>query len=265
MTKDIQHLLAFVIESKDAINEEERRVRFVISSDKIDRDNERIETSAITEAIKDFAKNPAALACHLHRLGNGKSPVIGSWDTDSFKALAHSCEMDLVFAETDLGEDYWKLYKDRHMRAVSIGFIPQEWHEEKDKNDKIWVITKLELLEISCVAVGSNRQALSKIKEFLGQPHDSDTLAKDTAGEITKSLTDHTSKLLGELSDNITEQFDEIKSLLIPESEQLAKDLLGKSFEQFDSGGEKQISEQSVVSALENVTQKFKDNDNDRK
>jgi hypothetical protein len=51
-----------------------------------------------------------ALACHQHRLSSGDSLVIGSWDTDSFKLLKRRCEMDLVFARTELGKQYWTLY-----------------------------------------------------------------------------------------------------------------------------------------------------------
>ena len=67
------------------------------------------------------------------------------------------------FAETALGEEYWQLYKDKHMRAFSIGFIPLEWKDERDQQQgDIRTYTNIELLEISAVPVPSNRRALAQ-------------------------------------------------------------------------------------------------------
>jgi len=243
MEAKVKHIIAFV----KSIDAEARRVRFVISSDKIDRDQERIETAAIAAAIPGFSKNPAALACHLHRLDNGEPPVIGSWDTDSFKALANTTEMDLVFATTDLAEKYFNLYSNKHMRAVSIGFMPQEWHQEgNEKDGKIYVITKLELLEISCVAVGSNRQALSKIKGFYLE-EEKTTEAKDS--DITKLIN----KLFEGFEEKILEQLDEIKSIIIPDPDGLAKSFFSDDSERPLSAGKK-LSGETIKNAIEKVT-----------
>ena len=212
--KAFTEILAYV----KSIDEESRRVRFIISTDKVDRDGDRIETSAIAAAIKDFAKNPTALACHQHRLANGDSPVVGSWDTDSFKATAHASEMDLVFAKTDLGEQYWTLYKDKHMRAVSIGFSILDAHEEVVKINRIRVITRIELYEISCVPVGSNRQALAKAN--LNLPIEGELL---TAGPDVKEIQ----AAINEKFEALEEQLDEIKNLFIDDHGNLAKSLLG--------------------------------------
>jgi len=219
-TETMKHFLAFVADVKDAINEERRSVRFIISSDKVDRDDERVEVSAVVEAMKDFAKNPTALACHQHRLSNGSSPVIGSWDTDSFRALKHHSEMDLVFAKTALGEEYWQLYRDKHMRAVSIGFRTLEGHEEVVKERRLFVITKIELYEISCVPVGSNRQALSKIKDFawLQQQPEQDGLKSSKDSLVTEIKTS-----LDNFASRIEASIDEVKDMLIIDSGELAE------------------------------------------
>lgn len=261
MTKDIQHLLGFVIE-KDAVNEEQRRIRFVISTNKVDRDNERVEMQAIADSIPVFAKNPSALACHLHRLESGRAPVIGSWDTDSFKVYATRCEMDLVFATTELGEEYFQLYKDKHMRAVSIGYLPQEWHEEKDsKNGRVFVITKLELVEISCVAVGANRDALSKIKAYyLQQEKQENSFPEDVVETIRKTVESQVKTCIDNFAIRLDDQLDEIKSLLITDSEGLAKSLLGTSSEQSSPGGAKNFTEQQLVNVFEKVISNIKNN-----
>jgi len=160
-TKDVRHITAYAI--KDSIDLTNRRIRFIISSDKLDRDRERVEVKAIADAIPAFSANPVFMAAHMHRTMDATPTVIGSWETDSFKALAHHSEMDATFGTTNLAEQYWKNYSSRHQRAVSIGFMPLEGHEEvSEKFGRIFVITKLELIEISAVAVGSNREALAK-------------------------------------------------------------------------------------------------------
>ena len=248
-TKDIQHLLAYVAEK--GIDTEKRTIRFVISSDKIDRDNERIETSAIAAAIKDFAKNPVCLTSHMHRTADGGPPVVGSWDTDSFTAKAHTCEMNLVFATTKLADDHWQLYRDGHMRSVSIGFIPGEWHEEKtDKNGHIFVLTQLELVEISCVAVGSNREALAK-KDLVDTATSidakaiGDTIIDKLKSQITIWIND--SETIVQIHDDL----EEIKSLLVHDHGELAEELmLGNSPDHLVPAGKANITEQQIKKML---------------
>ena len=205
-----KHFLAYVAEAegKAAINEEQRTIRFVISSGAIDRDNEIVEPTAVAGSIKEFAKNPVCLACHQHKLTDGMPPVVGSWDTDSFAATDKRCEMDLRFAVTKLGEEYWQLYKARHMRAVSIGFRVLDGHEVVESGKRFYLITKIELYEISCVPVGSNRDALSKLKG-LGDWQEPSL----TAAEIKAAVKEALDGLRAEMAESL----DEIKCLLIPD------------------------------------------------
>jgi len=248
-TKDLQHLLAYVAEK--GIDTEKRTVRFVISSDKIDRDNERIETSAIAAAIKDFAKNPVCLTSHMHRTADGGPPVVGSWDTDSFVAKAHTCEMNLVFATTKLADDHWQLYRDGHMRSVSIGFIPGEWHEEKtEKNGCIFVLSKLELVEISCVAVGSNREALAK-KDLVNvaSQFDAKAIADTIIDKLKSQITIwiNASETIVQIHDDL----EEIKSLLVHDHGEYARALsLDNSLDQPDPAGTASITEQKIKEML---------------
>jgi hypothetical protein len=202
-TKDVRHITAYAI--KESIDLNNRRIRFVISSDKLDRDRERVEVNAVAGAIPAFAANPVFMAAHMHRAMDAHPTVIGSWDTDSFKALAHHSEMDAVFGTTDLAEQYWKNYSSRHQRAVSIGFIPLEGHEEvSEKFGRIFVITKLELIEISAVAVGSNREALAK--SFLEDPD-----FKCSFEAAVKLAVEGEMK---KVSAAVEQHFDEIKMLI---------------------------------------------------
>ncbi len=208
MSKELRekHFLAYSSNEKSAIDENARTIRFVISAEEVDRDNEVITVDAVAGAIKGFSDSPVCLACHMHRLDNGMPPVIGSWDTDSFKVLGKRSEMNLRFATTDLGEAYWNLYKNRHMRAVSIGFRCLDGREEMKNGVRIYIITKIELYEISAVAVGANRSALSKIKglEFL-----TDNKA------VSEQLVDMQKNIIEQLREIFDEKLEGIKLLIV--------------------------------------------------
>jgi HK97 family phage prohead protease len=228
----------FVADEK-AIDIEGRRIRFVISTDEIDRDREIVQQEAVEKAIKAFGRNPVCLACHQHRSINGTPTVIGSWDIDSYKRSAHKSEMDLVFAKTALAEEYWQLYRDKHMRAVSIGFGVIDGAPEVRSGSNIYVITTLELYEISCVAIPANASALSKLKSI--------ALWEETA--VEKALIDFAARLeaiekrqaerLDSLKETLLSELDSIKDMIPSDPDGLAKSLLPGSDEELSDGAEK--------------------------
>ncbi len=219
MDQVIKHLTAYAI--KGSIDKDNRRIRFVISSSKLDRHNDIVEVQAIANAIKQFSKNAAFLACHMHRLTNGSSPVIGSWITETFKVFKDHSEMVAEFATTALAEEYWNLYSSGHMKAVSIGFVPKEFTDEKDeKQGWIRTYTKIELLEISAVAVGANREALrkEKMKEIFGSDE-----PKAFVEELVKDVI---KKQLDDFMVRFEDQIEEIKILANIDQDGLARLLL---------------------------------------
>jgi len=146
-----------------AIDVEKREVRVLASSPTLDRHGEIILPSAFKDTISRFMSNPCVIACHQHRLADGEPPVIGSvvklWiDKAGLWAV-------IRFAETELGESYWVLYRDGHMRAVSVGFVALQWTDTRDEDGGyVRTYTKVELLEISCVPVPSNPDTLAPIQ-----------------------------------------------------------------------------------------------------
>lgn len=246
-----KQMLAFIAEDieKAAIDEQNRTIRFVINSNKLDRDNEIVEPSAVAAAIKEFSKNPVCLACHQHHLDNGMPPVVGSWDTDSFKELNNRCEMDLRFAVTELGETYWKLYKDKHMRAVSIGFRVLDYHEEMNDGRRTWIITKIELYEISCVPVPSNREALSKLKQLGVVDEDFKFAEKLNKKEIAELLSHSVTEPLERRLSAIENTLEDLKDLMIPGADE---DLSMLETEDDPSDAEVNPKEQ-LLEALKNV------------
>ena len=138
----------------------------VASTGAVDRDGEIISPSAWKDSLDSYRANPVILATHQHRLASGDSPVIGSAsriDVDE-KALTFA----MRFAGTELGKQYAQLYREGHMRAFSVGFIPQEGSQESrdvdGKSQRIYVHSRVQLLEISAVPVPANPEALARMR-----------------------------------------------------------------------------------------------------
>lgn len=147
-------LKALAVKTIDA---EARTVRVLASDDSLDRDGERILPSAFKNHLAKYMENPVILAGHQHRSSDGTPTVIGRavrvWiDKKGLWAI-------IEFARTDLGEQYWILYRDSVMKAVSIGFRTIQSELEFEGGKQVRVITEAELFEISCVAVPANPNA----------------------------------------------------------------------------------------------------------
>lgn len=147
-----------------SIDLDKRQITCLASTGDVDRDNEIIEPDAYRELLPIYLKNPIVLASHLHQLQTGSSSVLGNvvkaWiDQQGFWVV-------IEFVKgTALADEYWLLYSQKKQRALSVGFIPIESEYEERNGKRILVHTKVELLEISCVPVGSNREALSRSKQ----------------------------------------------------------------------------------------------------
>jgi len=265
---ETRHILAYISKAADAINQDDHSINFVVSTDIVDRDNERVMPEAVMEAITkgDFANNPAALPCHLHRLQTGMPPSVGHWDTDTARLLKHRVEMRLNFAaDTQLGGEYWKYYSKRHMRAVSIGFRIIDGHEEVIDGKRIYIITKIDLFEISCVPVGANAQALSKHKEWF--THADDPAKASTAFDakaIADAIIDKIkSQFTIWINDNetivqINDSLEEIKSLLCHDHGEYAEEfMLDDPSDQLDPAGKANITEQQIKKMLMNAISKL--------
>jgi HK97 family phage prohead protease len=146
-----------------SIDEAKRQVEAVVSDASLDRDEEIILPEAFRELLGFYLRNPVIITTHQNRLETGHSSVIGQavkvWiDKEGLHVI-------IWFAETELGNEFWYLYKNKFQRAFSVGFIPLEWKDETIEGRTVQTFTKVELLEISCVPVPVNRNALSKSKQ----------------------------------------------------------------------------------------------------
>jgi HK97 family phage prohead protease len=91
---------------------------------------------------------------------DGMPTIIGSADTVEIENEALVFQMR--FATTDIAKAWQSLYEDGHAKAFSVGFIPMEggWKEQGDES--VYVHTRVELLEISAVAVPANPEAVTR-------------------------------------------------------------------------------------------------------
>jgi HK97 family phage prohead protease len=148
----------------ESINQEQRTIRFVCSSDQVDRYGEIIEPDAYRAILPQFMLNPVFMAGHIYVGPAGEPTCIGYWR--DLKVTKTGLEGTAWFNETQLGEAYWQTYKSKSQRAVSVGFISlaNEMRElEIDgTTQRVRVHTQVELLEISAVAIPANRQSLMR-------------------------------------------------------------------------------------------------------
>jgi HK97 family phage prohead protease len=131
-------------------------VECLCSAETVDRSDEVLHQDGWN--IDGFRSNPVMLACHRHALDDGHSPVIGKWT--SMEVDTRGLVGRVKFADSELGEEYARLYKGGFMNAVSVGFMPIKTERRVDADG----ITRThylqqELYEVSAVAVGCNREA----------------------------------------------------------------------------------------------------------
>lgn len=143
---------------------DERTLRFIFSTEDIDRDKELIKTSGWR--LDNFIKAPVILAHHNY-WGEpvARAETIGVNDEKQLFG-------DVNFPEKEIspyGDFLYKMYKGGYMFATSVGFIPN--YEKMDFGDTSNGEPRItyheqELLEVSLVSVPANPNALVESKGF---------------------------------------------------------------------------------------------------
>ena len=202
-------------------------IHAVVSSGIIDRYNEIVTPEAFAQAIKatDFVNNNVVLASHRHAYDTAEPPVIGNVLTETYRLEGVDSIVDILFDDDELGQKYARKYRKKVMRAFSIGFRGLEGKYENQDNVQIWLWTKIELLEISAVAIPACPSALSKIK---GLPDD----------EVRDAINELVNEQFAELKNYFDEKFKDIQVIIIANSGGLAEREHGNGFELPEPGGE---------------------------
>lgn len=150
-------------EARQIGSPEDRRIRFIASTDGIKRDGNRVRNDGWD--LGSFRKNPVMLWSHDYGTDSRPpAPPIGSWSEESIvdymggQALA----MTATFAAHYEAEVIYQLYLQGHLRAVSIGWTPLEYEAilDEDGTQVGWDMTYNELLECSAVPIPADPDAL---------------------------------------------------------------------------------------------------------
>jgi len=142
------------IKSMDSENEEDRKLKFIISTSSPDRDGDIIEASGWV--LDNYKKNPVVLFAH-----NSSNPPVGkgiSIEVDGDKLIAEAQFMGPEIDKTGFSETIYQMLKNGYLI---------EWEELTDEkgNFKGYHFKKQELLEFSIVPVPANAEALIMANE----------------------------------------------------------------------------------------------------
>lgn len=177
------------IETKDL---GDRSVQFTISKEVVDRDGDILRAGGVD--FTNYMKNPVFLSFHNSReFPLGK--VTKFWvEGNAVKAIVYFPTIEELSSDPAQASEKAKLvdftyhcYKTGMLNAVSVGFIPLEWTENKEGYD----ITKWELLEFSAVAVPANQDAIAEaVKSFgLDETVVKDFLTTEKSGKKISAAT----------------------------------------------------------------------------
>lgn len=147
--------------------EDRRALNVTITTDTVDRDGDIVEPKGIK--LTNFRKNPVVLLAHDYRgLPIGRA--------ENLERNEHGITADVIFPDEGiypLADTVYQLYKQKFIKAWSIGFIPIKSEEIPDEDGKESHrdffgrkgrrIKSSDLLEFSGCAVGSNPDALTNM------------------------------------------------------------------------------------------------------
>jgi HK97 family phage prohead protease len=141
-----------------SIDEDERSVEFVISTDQVDRYGEIVDQK--TWDFKSFLKNPVVFWGHTSHepeyvLGTASDLKVSEDGKQTTARLNFDTDInpkaDLVFNQIKRGT----------LRTVSVGFMSGKMEMDAKDDDAPWILKDNELLEISVVPIPANPGAVA--------------------------------------------------------------------------------------------------------
>lgn len=166
-----------------AIDEEQTRFKFILSSEKVDRVGDIIRADGWR--LSNFRKNPIALAFHDH------TKPIGRWHNVKIDGAQLIGELEL--APDDVGpmqRAINALLRGGFLKTVSVGFMPLEYqYRDEDDPWKGYEFTKQELTEVSVVSVPANPEALALAKSLNLPTHQILKLFNEKRGRPERAMS----------------------------------------------------------------------------
>jgi HK97 family phage prohead protease len=155
----------------------------------LDRVNEVVDPNAFRGTLKQWMKNPVILADHWPSVQN----VIGRGVEAKIDDKGFFLKAEIAKG-TQLADDTWTLIQQKMLRAFSIGYriLKDEFVDAadagKDFAGKVRKILKLELYEVSVVAIPANRESLFSVSK--GMLYGTDLMAPVDESEILRADLD---------------------------------------------------------------------------
>lgn len=149
-----------------SIDEEKAIAEVYISSSKRDRMGDIVEPDAIINGSKNFMKQPVLLDCHDSR--GGVERILGKFLEIYKVGEKVAAKVQYLAGQGNSAADWAFTLAKNGVAAFSIGFrgLAYELIEEKDadgyKRITGYKFTKIELLEVSQVAIPANPDAVMK-------------------------------------------------------------------------------------------------------
>lgn len=251
-----------------SLNDDERTIEFIGSTATRDRYGDSVNQSGWE--IANFLGNPVIPWGHDY----GQPPVAKAIEV-GFKSGNLAFKGQFATAEEyEFADTIYKLYKGGYLRAFSVGFIPLEYQVHRDYNDDgeltdiWWEFTKCELLEVSCVTVPANPEALTlAFREGVVTDIERKSLVKQ-AEKLISSLTDISDSSINkdmneETKAYIDEQFKavfdaiaELKDLASVEeaeteqTDEESDESANSSADTTDDGTEEEVTEEELRSMI---------------
>ena len=130
----------------------ERTVTFVVSNESIDRDKDSL--SAKGWELDHYQTNPVVLFAHDYKA----LPIAKALSIHEENGQLVSTAQFATAEENPFADMVYRLLKGGYLNAVSVGFVPKEYTQNKERGG--YDFTKQELLEYSVVPVPANAGAL---------------------------------------------------------------------------------------------------------
>ena len=173
------------------VDESKNQIRAVFSTGAVDRHGEIVDQKGWD--LTEFKKNPVVLFAHDHsKAAIGQVVEIGLNAEGNLEGV-----IQFAVEENPEAKVIFQLYKGRYMRALSAGFINDEY--VVDQQNETVTLTKNRLLEESCVNVPANSEALAKgltdgsVKEAT---EDDEPAILEIAAEVKEACGDNPTSIL---------------------------------------------------------------------
>src|SRR5215210_4955591 len=131
----------------------ERAADFIASTSALDSHGEVVDQHW---RLDRYRANPVVFYAHDHR-----DLPIGRAENVRVEDGKLQCRIVFATAEANpRAEHVWQSIQQRTLRAVSVGFVPNDMRLEKRNGEDVYVLTDNELHEVSVVPLPSNPEAL---------------------------------------------------------------------------------------------------------